>query len=549
MNYSDPVTLAVLWTRLQSVVDEAAKVLMRTAFSSIVRESRDFTVLLTNAAGITFVQTKQGVGALGPAIGTTVRAALEVFPVETWAPGDVVLTNDPWTAAGHSGDVATIRPVFRSGRCIGFIAVAAHVPDIGGRLAPADAKEVYEEGIIFPPTHLLRRDETQIQIVRLIEKNVRISDQVIGDIFAQVSCARLCEQRLNELMDEYGIADIAPLASVVLDRSERAVRETIAGLPDGTYRDQVTADGLSAPLTIAASVTIDGDRMSVDYTGTSGQVAAGVNSVLNYTRAYSFYTLKCILDPHGPNNDGSMRAISIAAPEGSLLNATFPAAVYARSQSGHYIGSLLMAALAPAAPDRVIAGCGSPSNRTVFNGRRSDGTRFSFLLFTSGGLGARANGDGLSCTPFPSNTGGAPVETMERETGLVVREKSLARDSGGLGRFRGGLGMRLKIENPLSEPVRLSLRMDRLTEGAVGLFGGQSGACSELRLNDRANAISPKGQSDLAPGDVLTIVTPGGGGYGLPEDRDPMARIGDLDADYISDTAESADARRHPVDA
>ncbi len=534
MNFSDPVLLAVLWTRLQSVVDEAATVLMRTAFSTIVRDSRDFTVLLTDVAGTGLIQTKQGVGALGPAIGTTVRAALEVFPLKSWSPGDVVLTNDPWIAAGHAGDVATVRPLFREGKCLGFIAVAAHVPDIGGRLAPSDAKEVYEEGIIFPPTHLMRAGKPVTQIVRLIEKNVRIPDQVIGDIFAQVSCAKLCEERVLQIMAEYGLSDIDGLGRVILDRSERAVRDTIASMPDGVYSDEVITDGFNMPLTIRTTVTIRGDEMLVDYAGTSAQVAAGINSVLNYTRAYSHYTLKCLLDPAGPNNDGSMRPVTITAPEGSLLNARYPAPVYARSQSGHYIGSLLMSALAPAAPDRVISGCGSPSNRTVFNGRRADGKAYSFLLFTSGGLGARSTKDGLSATPFPSNTGGAPIEAMERETELLVREKALAVGTGGEGRYRGGLGMRLQIENAHDTDIRLSIRMDRINQGATGLFGGQDGGRSDLQLNGRRGTIPTKGQSVLAPGDVLTIVTPGGGGYGMPQERDAAAISSDRQAGYVA---------------
>jgi N-methylhydantoinase B len=538
MNLSDPVLLAVLWTRLQSVVDEAATVLMRTAFSSIVRDSRDFTVVLTDPTGVGLIQTKQGVGALGPAVGVTTRAALETFPLESWSPGDVVMTNDPWIAAGHAGDVATITPLFRRNRLIGFVAVAAHVPDIGGRLAPSDAKEVYEEGIIFPPMHLMRQGKPLPQIVRLIEKNVRIPDQVMGDIFAQVSSARLCDTRLMQILDEYGLDDLADLGRIILDRSERAVRDTIAAMPDGSYSDEVITDGFSTPLTIRTTVTIKGEEMLVDFAGTSDQVAAGINSVLNYTRSYSHYTLKCLLDPSGPNNDGAMRPVTVTAPEGSLMNARYPAPVYARSQSGHYIGSLLMSALAPAAPDRVIAGCGSPSNRTVFNGRRADGKSYSFLLFTSGGLGARSTKDGLPATPFPSNTGGAPVESMERETDLVVRQKSLEADTGGDGKYRGGLGMKLAIENTNAAEVRLSIRMDRLNSGAGGLFGGGEGGKSDLLLNGKRGTIATKGASVFKPGDVLTIVTPGGGGYGPVAERDATAHAADLDAGYISNTIE-----------
>ena len=533
MNVTDPVSLSILWTRLQSVVDEAATVLMRTAFSTIVRESGDLTVLLTDRTGVTVVQTRKGVGSLGPAIGTTVRAVLQDFPLETWAPGDVVLTNDPWIAAGHTGDVATVRPFFWNKCCIGFIAVASHVPDIGGRLAPSDARQVYEEGILFPPTHFMRGDAVLPQIARLLEKNVRVPDQVMGDIFAQVSCAKQCETRLRQLMQEYGLDELDELFQAILDRSERAVRKTITSLPDGRYTAETQTDGLGAPLVIRVAITISGDEMHVDFAGTSPQVPAGINSVLNYTRAYSFYTLKCVLDPHGPNNDGSMRPVQISAPARSLLNAEFPAAVYARSQSGHYLGSVLMSALAPAAADRVVACCGSPSNRTVFNGRRGDGRAFSFLMFTSGGFGARSNSDGLSCTPFPSNTGAAPVEVMERETGLVVLEKSLEADSGGAGRFRGGLGMRLRIENPLADSVRLSIRMDRMDNGADGIHGGGDGGCSDLRLNGRREGILPKGESEMKPGDIITVVTPGGGGYGNPAERDPRQLADDLDAGYV----------------
>lgn len=533
MNVTDPVSLSILWTRLQSVVDEAATVLMRTAFSTIVRESGDLTVLLTDTAGVTVVQTRKGVGSLGPAIGTTVRAILQDFPLETWAPGDVVLTNDPWIAAGHTSDVVTVRPFFWNKHCIGFIAVASHVPDIGGRLAPSDARQVYEEGILFPPTHFMRSNAVLPQIARLLEKNVRVSDQVMGDIFAQVSCAKQCENRLDQLMREYGLDALDELFRAILDRSEHAVRKTIRGLRDGRYTAETQTDGLGTPLLIRVAITIDGDEMRVDYAGTSPQVAAGINSVLNYTRAYSFYTLKCVLDPHGPNNDGSMRPIEISAPPRSLLNAEFPAAVYARSQSGHYLGSVLMSALAPAAPDRVIACCGSPSNRTVFNGRRNDGRAFSFLMFTSGGFGARSNSDGLSCTPFPSNTGAAPVEVMERETDLLVLEKSLEAGSGGAGRYRGGLGMRLRIENPLPESVRLSIRMDRMDNGADGIHGGGNGGCSDLRLNGHREGISPKGESEMKSGDVITVVTPGGGGYGKPAERDPRRLADDLEACYV----------------
>lgn len=507
--------------------------LMRTAFSTIVRESGDLTVLLTDRTGVTVVQTRKGVGSLGPAIGTTVRSVLHDFPPDSWGPGDVVLTNDPWIAAGHTSDVVTVRPFFWDKRCIGFIAVASHVPDIGGRLAPSDARQVYEEGILFPPTHFMRGDVVLPQIARLLEKNVRVSDQVMGDIFAQVSCAKQCEMRLDQLMLEYGLNTLDELFSAILDRSERAVRKTISSIQDGCYTAETQTDGLGAPLVIRVAITISGDRMLVDYAGTSPQVAAGINSVLNYTRAYSFYTLKCVLDPHGPNNDGSMRPVEISAPPRSLLNAEFPAAVYARSQSGHYLGSVLMSALATAVPDRIIACCGSPSNRTVFNGRRNDGRAFSFLMFTSGGFGARSSCDGLSCTPFPSNTGAAPVEVMERETDLIVLEKSLEANSGGAGRYRGGLGMRLRIENPLSESVRLSIRMDRMDNGADGINGGAKGGCSDLLLNGRREGILPKGESEMKSGDVITVVTPGGGGYGNDAERELLRLAEDLDAGYV----------------
>lgn len=533
----DPITLEILWSRLIAIADEAAATLVRTSFSTILRESNDYACSILDGQGYSLADNTQSIPSFVGTLPRTCRSVLERIPATTLEPGDVLITNDPWLATGHLPDITMLTPIFHNSRLVAFAGMIGHMPDIGGTIWSADAQEVFEEGLRIPPCKLMRRGEINPDVYQFLEANVRVPGQVWGDLQALMAAGEATARRIREFLDDQHMTDLSALAQDVQVRAERSMREAIRELQDGVYTYTLEADGFDHPLRIAVTVTIQGDEIAVDYTGSSAQINRGLNCVLNYTYAYTCYPLKCVLDPFTPKNEGSFRPFTITAPEGSLLNPRFPAPVNARQITGHLIGCALFGALAPALPNKVIADSGSaPTCRAVFSGRMASGQKFSFILFANGGMGARPNRDGLSTTPFPTNATCASVEVMENLAPLIVWKKELLVDSGGPGTWRGGLGQEIVLEVVGLEALAVSLISDRRDHPALGLFGGMPGAPVEIVLND-GQFIHPKARSALKPGDRLTIKYAGGGGYGQPVERSRERVVSDLQNGYITERA------------
>ncbi|MFA5551643.1 MAG: hydantoinase B/oxoprolinase family protein [Trueperaceae bacterium] len=513
----DPATLQVIWGRLVATVDEAAATLVRTSFSTIVRDSNDYACVITDATGRSLAQSSLSIPSFIATLPRTVRAMLERFPAETLAPGDILVTNDPWLGTGHLPDLSMAVPLFRDGRLVAFAATAAHLPDIGGRIRSPDARELFEEGLRIPISKLVSAGTVNEQLVELIEANVRVPMQVIGDIWAQASANHRAGTSLQTLLDDYALNDLVELASEIHGRSERAMRKAITELPDGSYEFEVRGDGVTEPIVIHIAVRVHGDSLEVDYTGTSAQIPFALNVVPAYTFAYTAFALKCVLDPHLPNNEGCFGPISVTAPLGSILNPVAPAPVGARALTGHLLPPAVFGALHGAVPDRVQAASGSPLWAIQMAGEEPEG-RYAGLFFFNGGQGASSRRSGVHCLSFPSNMASTPVEVIERNLPLRVIEKSLRNGSGGSGANAGGMGQTLRLQHIGKGSASLAFMAERIKNPAFGLAGGGSGATGRVLLN--GSEIDPKARFHLNPGDELLCQTPGGGGYGVPATND-----------------------------
>ena len=516
----DPITLEIYWNRLISAADESAAGLLRTAFSTIVRESNDFATVLMDRNGDSVSENTGGLASFSCILPRTTKEFLRRVPAEAWKPGDTMITNDPWIATGHLPDFTVVTGIFHNGALVGFAGSIAHSPDIGGALWSADCREIFEEGILIPPAHLLREGEWNQQLIEILLGNVRVPKPVLGDLKAQVVATEIGARRVSEFLDDTGLADLQALSAALQERADRAMRRAIAAMPDGTWRAEIGADGFDEKTTrIVCTVTVAGETMHIDYDGTSAQIDRGINCVMNYTHAYSVYPVKCALDPFTPRNEGSYRAITVTAPERCILNPLYPAPVSARQLTGHLLAGAIYKALSQVIPDKIIAECGgAPTMRALFSGTKQDGDSFSQVLFASGGMGACPHKDGMSATAFPTNVGAGSIEAYESVAPIIVWTKRLRTDSGGAGAFRGGLGQEIVLEVDTEAPVRLSLLSDRHQHAAQGVLGGRAGANSVITLRDGSKP-HPKSRTTVPPGERVTLLYAGGGGYGDPKTR------------------------------
>lgn len=527
----DPVTLEILWSRLVTVTNEQAAALQRTSFTPIVRESGDLSAAVFDVKGRMLAQAVTGTPGHINSLATGMKHFLAAFPPETLVPGDILITNDPWKTSGQLNDLSVVTPVFRGGRLVGFFGNCCHAMDIGGRGLSADASEVFEEGLYVPMMKLYKAGEPNEDLFAILAGNVRAPFEVVGDVHAQVAGNQVGVDRLIEYLDDFDMPDLEGLSEEICARSERALRSAIAALPDGDYRKVIHTDGIDEPVRIECSVSIRDDQVHVDYAGSSEQIARGMNVVLNYTAAYTSYAFKCAISPEIPHNDGSLRPVITTAPEGSILNPRPPAAVAARHIVGHFLPHAIFGALAPIIPDRVLAeGAGNIWLTTV---RGVGNDRFISVFFAAGGTGARPTKDGLSTTSFPSGIATAPVEVIETTSPLVIRRKELRKDSGGAGRFRGGLGQAIDVEVRTGEPYVVSSLADRMRFAADGYLGGGQGGHGGFKttLGTRPN---PKISMRLQAGTGFTLELPGGGGFFDPLTRDPAAVAEDVAEGYVS---------------
>jgi len=531
----DPILLEVLWNRMVGAVNEQAAALMRTSFTSVVREAGDLSAGVFDRRGRMIAQAVTGTPGHINSMATCMRHFLEAFPPASLRPGDVLVTNDPWKTASQLNDITVITPVFRGDRPVAYFGNTCHALDIGGRGLSADAHTVFEEGLFIPVMKLYDAGRPNEALLALLRANVRAPDEVLGDVHAQVVANEVGGQQLLAFLQEFGLADIEALADVIVDRSEAAMRERIAALPDGEYRYELACDGFDEAIHIRVAVSVRGDSLAVDYAGSSPQVDRGINVAFNYTHAYSTYALKCAISPDVPNNEGSFRPVTVTAPEGCILNARYPAAVAGRHLVGHFLPSAIFGALAPALPDRVMApGFDGLWDTQIFGHDPRTDRPFTYVWFSAGGAGALLTRDGLSATAFPSGIAGVPAEVIESLSPVVLKRRELRQDSGGPGRFRGGLGQVMEVAVRTDRPYIFSGLYERLRFPAPGLLGGGPGAPGAVRTNTQDVIVRPKTRQSLPPGTEVTLELPGGGGYGPPAARDPALVLEDVRGGYVS---------------
>ncbi|MFZ6762280.1 hydantoinase B/oxoprolinase family protein [Roseomonas sp. KE0001] len=515
----DAVEIELLWRRLISLVDEAAAALVRTSFSTLVRESYDFSCVVTDARGQSLVQATESIPSFIGTLPETVKHFIRHFPEETLQPGDVLITNDIWLGTGHLPDITVAKPIFRQGRLVAFSASTAHAPDIGGKIRSPEPREVFEEGLQIPPMKLLRAGQQDDTLIAIIRKNVRTPDQTMGDLWAQVVALDLMEERLLVLMEQAGLPHLRDLAGEIHSRCDAAMRTAIAALPDGTYTSSLQTDGLmDRPITLRLAMTVAGDTITADFTGTDPQVDRAINCALCYTYAMTMYGVKVCTSPNLPNNEGAWRPIRIEAPAGCIVNPVFPASGGSRMLIGHYIPMLVFGCLGQIVPDRVMAACGSPMWGMNQSGVTAAGKPYANMFFFNGGMGANMRGDGISCLSWPSNVSSTPVEITEHIAPLRVHHKRLRPGSGGRGRHRGGLGQEVLMESRSDSPIAVSFLAERTLFPAFGIEGGEAGAPGVLHINGKA--VDPKRQYVLQTGDTVMMATPGGGGHGSAGERD-----------------------------
>lgn len=529
----DPILLEVLWNRLVAVVEEQARALMRTSFTSVVREAGDLSAGLFDQRGRMVAQAVTGTPGHVNAMATSVHHFLREIPAGTLEPGDVMITNHPWQTSGHLNDFTVITPIFHDGTLTAYFGNCCHALDVGGRGLGADARQVYEEGLFVPVTRLFRRGEPNEELFRIIRANVRAPFEVIGDLYAQAASNDVGGARLVEMVEEFDLGDIEPLSDEVCSRSERAMREAIEALADGVYENEAYTDGFDEPIRLAVSIRVDGDEMFIDFEGSSPQSERGINVVLNYTAAYTTFGVKCAISPEVPNNDGSFQPVHVTAPEESILNALHPAPVGARHIVGHFLPGVIHGALAKAIPGKVLAQGADSLWNTQITGQREDGEPFTYVFFSGGGMGARPDRDGLSATAFPSGIRGVPAEVIESISPVVMHRRELRPGSEGPGRHRGGFGQEMEIGVRGGSGWTLSAMYDRTRFPAQGMRGGFPGGEGSARTAS-GEALHPKRQQRIPGGGRVVLRLPGGGGHGDPFEREPAKVTRDVEDGLVS---------------
>jgi len=535
----DPITLEILWRRMISIVDEADSTVSRTAFSSLLRDAHDYTCMFTDRKGRELAQGTFATPGQSGAMALGIKNLIHSMPEEAYRPGDVFITNDPWALAGHLNDVCVMSPIFYGDKLTAFTACVFHHSDIGGRVS-SDNHEVFEEGLFIPMVKLYDGGVLNKAVMNMIRWNVRTPDEVIGDIRSQIAANHVCSEKICQMLEENHLETLDDLADEIIGRTERSIRGAIEEVPDGTYRSEGIVEQMEGKgdIVIKAAVEVKGSDIIVDLEGSSPQVDWGGNVVYNFTYAYVFMAVKSMFDPDIPNNEGCARPLKLYAPEASVVNCKFPAAVAARMQVGHFLTEIIYRAMAEVLPDRVIAGSGgTPATMNVLYGRRRDGSPFHSVRIRGGGMGASARRDGAYVYIFPANGANTPVEIFENDTPLIMEKRELIPDSGGPGRTKGGLGRRMVLRVPDDAyapipPVNLGIQSGRYRYPPQGLYRGKPGARATFLVNGEPG--NPYGLTQLKPGDVVVMDAAGGGGFGDPLERDPHLVEGDVENGYVT---------------
>jgi len=540
----ETLTTQLVWNRLLAIVEEQAQTLMRTAFSTVVREAGDLSAGVFDTTGRMLAQAVTGTPGHVNAMAASVGKFLARHPLAGLEPGDVLLTNDPWDGTGHLNDFTVVTPVFHRGRAVALFASTSHIADVGGRGFGPDANDLFEEGLQIPISFLFRggrRDET---LMAIIARNVRDPVVAEGDLYSLAACNDTGAAQLTEMLDDFAMTEIDTTGARILELSRQAMLDEIATLPRGEYRNRMRVDGYDAPVDLVCRLEIGEGGIDVDFDGTSAESAFGINVPLPYAEAYASFGVRCVVGSDVPNNAGSLGTVRVTAPEGCILNARPPRAVSARHAIGQMLPDVILGCLEQVLPDRVPAEGASCIWNPVFrNAHAAAGeagaARFVTNPIYNGGTGARSGKDGLSTTAFPSGVRTTPTEVNEVTTPLVIWRREYRVDSAGTGEFRGGLGQVIEVAHRHGEPFVVSKMFDRVEHPPRGRRGGGDGAPGKVYVRD-GDALRGKGRDEVPAGAVLVMETPGGGGSGDPANRDPARIRADVDAGLISAAAARA---------
>lgn len=530
------IRMQVMWNRLISVVEEQALTLLRTAFSTSVRESGDLSAGVFDPRGQMLAQAVTGTPGHVNTMAEAVLHFMNEIPRDQMFEGDTYVTNDPWQGTGHLHDITMVSPSFLNGELVAFFACTAHVVDVGGRGFGADGKSVYEEGIQIPIMKFAEKGKVNLDLVRILRANVREPNQVVGDFYSLAACNEVGHRRLVDMMKEIGLTSLDGLGDFIFSRTRDAMLERIEALPKGSWSNELVTDGYDEPVKLAATVSVRDDHVEVDFTGTDPMSRWGINCPIIYSKAYACYALKCMVAPDIPNNAASLAFFTVSSPV-NILNAVRPAPVALRHIFGHMVPDLVLGAFAKALPGKILAeGAGALWNIHISARPVSgaSGRRAEVLMFNSGGMGARPELDGLSATAFPSGVHTMPIEATEHTGPIVIWRKELRPDSGGDGEFRGGLGQIIEIAATDGHEFDFSAMFDRVNHPPRGRNGGKPGVAGVVKLDD-GTRMRPKGWQHVPAGRRLILELPGGGGYGDPAKRSAAARANDRSKGYITE--------------
>jgi N-methylhydantoinase B len=533
----------IMWNRLIAVVEEQAQTMIRTAFSTTVREAGDLSAGIFDLSGRMMAQAVTGTPGHVNSMAESVGHFLRKFPAPAMRPGDHYITNDPWLGTGHLHDLTVVTPAFYDTRIVGLFANTAHVIDVGGLGMGPEGRSVFEEGMYIPIVKCFDQGRPNETFFDFMRAGSRLPVELEGDIYSLCACNDAGAHRLVEMMDEFAIDNLESLAEFIFESSSRATQAEIARIPKGTYRAEICSDGYEDPVTLKATMTVRDDTIEVDYAGTSGLSSRGINVPPAYCRAYSCFGIKCVVAPDIPNNWASLAPFHINIPTGCILNAPRPYPVSVRHVIGHLLPDLMMGCLHQAVPERVTAeGASALWNPPLRGGSSVSGPArgnrpvvadFEIITFNSGGTGARPTQDGLNATAFPSGVRTMAVEATENVAPVIFWTKELRADSGGAGRTRGGAGQTMEIGAKGDLEFAVNAIFDRVTNAPKGREGGCDGAPGVVALKS-GETLRTKGFQIIPHGDRLILHLPGGGGMGDPINRDPALVARDVRDGLVS---------------
>ncbi len=521
----DRIHTQILWNRLLAVVEEQAQTLVRTAFSTTVREAGDLSAGVFDTRGRMLTQAVTGTPGHVNAMAASVGFFLQKFPVAGLRPGDVLLTNDPWHGTGHLNDFTVVTPVFRDNIPVALFAATSHIADVGGLGFGPDGRQVFEEGLNIPMGYLFREGAANDCLLEIIRANVRDPRAAEGDLYSLAACNEAGAVSLVETLDEFGLDSLDSGADMIISNSRDAMLAEIRKLPAGTWHNEMRIDGYDEPVDLVCAVTISETGIDVDFNGTSPVCGHGINVPLTYTQAYASFGVRCVIGNDVPNNAGSLGVVRVSAPEGCILNAPRPAAVSARHTIGQMLPDVVLGCLEEPLGGNVPAEGASCLFGPVFLGGLgmipgSTGEPFVINAFYAGGAGARPGKDGLNCTAFPSGVRSTPVEITENTAPLIIWRKEYRPDSGGRGQFRGGLGQVMEFAHVDGEAFVVSKMFDRIKHAPRGRQGGEPGQAARVYVND-GTVLRGMGREVIPAGKSMVLETAGGGGRGDPSGRDP----------------------------